>query len=133
MNRVEINNLCIGDIEELDTVQRVLLYALEKEGFHDTCFSIILVDEEYIQRINKMYRNIDRVTDVITFALDDEKEVLNASDVHVLGDIYICLSKARSQAKCYGHLLGYDHMTKEEEEVMFKKQEEVLEENGITR
>ena len=149
MNRVEINNLCIEDIEELDTVQRVLLYALEKEGFHDTCFSIILVDEEYVQRINKMYRNIDRVTDVITFALDDEKEVLNASEVHVLGDIYICLSKARSQAKCYGHsflreisflavhgfyhLLGYDHMTKEEEEVMFKKQEEVLEENGITR
>ena len=66
-----------------------------------------------------------------------------------LGDIYISIDKARSQALEYGHgllrelsfsavhgfyhLLGYDHMTEEEEKVMFKKQEEVLEDYGITR
>ena len=67
----------------------------------------------------------------------------------ILGDIYISLDKAKSQSKEYGHsllrelsflavhgfyhLLGYDHQTKEEEEVMFKKQEEVLEIYGIKR
>lgn len=149
MNKVEINSLVLEKIEELDTVKKILLYALEKEGLHNTSFSVILVDEEYIHKLNRVYRNIDKVTDVITFALDDEESVLNASDEHILGDIYICLSRAREQAESYGHsflreicflavhgfyhLLGYDHMTKEEEEIMFKKQEEVLEENGITR
>lgn len=70
-------------------------------------------------------------------------------DERVLGDIYISIDKARSQAEEYGHsllrelsflavhgfyhLLGYDHMTKEEEEVMFSKQEEVLHECNIER
>lgn len=67
----------------------------------------------------------------------------------VLGDIYISIDKAKSQAEEYGHsllreltflavhgfyhLLGYDHMSKEEEEVMFSKQEEVLHECKIER
>ena len=69
--------------------------------------------------------------------------------IRLLGDIYISLDKAKEQAKEYGHslerelcflavhgiyhLLGYDHETEEEAEVMFKKQEEVLMEYGITR
>ena len=67
----------------------------------------------------------------------------------MLGDIYICIERAEEQAKEYGHsflrelsfltihgllhLLGYDHMEKDEEEIMFKKQEDILEEFGIKR
>lgn len=149
MNRVEINNLVDEEIMELEKIEEILLYAMKKEKLENTFCSVIIVDEDYIKTLNKTYRNIDRVTDVITFALDDDRCVVNASDVHILGDIYICLDRARNQAIEYGHsflreicflavhgfyhLLGYDHMVKEEEEVMFKKQEEVLLEYGITR
>ena len=100
-----------------------------------------------IQEVNRTYRGVDRVTDVISFALEDNKTIdLN---VRLLGDIYICLDKAHEQAIEYGHsflreicflsihgflhLLGYDHMEKEEEEVMFRRQEEILDEFGIKR
>ena len=112
-------------------------------------FNLIIVDNDYIHELNKTYRNIDRETDVITFALEDDETVINGSDERLLGDIYISLDKAKNQAEEYGHsllrelsflavhgfyhLLGYDHQTKEEEEVMFGKQKEVLEEYGITR
>ena len=99
--------------------------------------------------MNKTYRNIDRETDVITFALEDDDTIIIPNEERILGDIYISIDKARLQAKDYNHsllrelsflavhgfyhLLGYDHMTKEDEEIMFKKQEEVLEAYGITR
>ena len=97
--------------------------------------------------MNKTYRGIDRVTDVISFALEDNKTI--ELEVRLLGDIYICVERAREQAKEYGHsflrelaflsihgllhLLGYDHMEKEEEEIMFRRQEEILDEYGIKR
>ena len=102
-------------------------------------FNIIFVDDEEIQRINREYRKIDRVTDVISFALCDDPD---NEMVDELGDIFIDLDQAFRQADDYGHsitrevaflavhgylhLCGYDHMTKEDEEVMFKKQEEIL-------
>ena len=108
--------------------------------------SVSIVDNKYIHEINRTYRNIDRPTDVISFAfLDGEEnkiEVMHSKDVVALGDIYISLEKAQEQAKEYGHslnrellflfthgllhLLGYDHMTKEDEEIMFSLQEEIL-------
>lgn len=107
--------------------------------------SIIIVDNEKIHEINKEYRNIDRPTDVISFALGDGEAVLPEE----LGDIFISFEKANEQAKEYGHsllrevsflithgilhLLGYDHQIKEDEERMFKKQEIILERLGITR
>ena len=111
-------------------------------------FSIIFVDKEEIQRINKEYRNIDRVTDVISFAYnDDETDTAYAGDE--IGDIFICLDRAAEQAVEYEHslerevgflavhgylhLMGYDHMTKEEEKVMFTLQEEILEKAGLPR
>ena len=149
MNQININNLTGKVVKELETVEKILLKAMEKEKLVDTHFDVIIVDNEYIHKLNKEYRGIDRETDVITFALDDDEKVLNMSGIHILGDIYISLDKAESQAKEYNHsflreicflavhgfyhLLGYDHETKEEEEVMFKKQEEVLDENGIKR
>ena len=101
-----------------------------------------------IQTINKEYRGIDRITDVISFAFEDSgKQVYN--NVRLLGEIYICIPRMIEQANEYGHsekrelsflavhgllhLLGYDHMTKEEEEIMFKKQELILDDQNIKR
>ena len=149
MNKVELFNQTEKEISELDTVLKVLDSALKKENLDDVSFNLIIVDNEYIHELNRTYRNIDRETDVITFALEDEDSIILPSDERVLGDIYISIDKAESQAEEYGHsllrelsflavhgfyhLLGYDHMTEEDEKVMFKKQEEVLEEYGISR
>ena len=150
MEKIEIFNQLDEEIEELETVEKVLLSAIKKECLEDVTFNLIIVDNEYIHEINKNYRGIDRETDVITFALEDEDSIIVPDDVvRNLGDIYISIDKARSQAEEYGHgllrelsflavhgfyhLLGYDHMNPEDEKVMFKKQEEVLEEYGITR
>ncbi len=119
-----------------DVIKRVM----EHEKVENATFSIVFVDEKKIQELNKDYRNIDRVTDVISFAFEDNDKL--AIDMRILGEIYICIPKMIEQAKEYGHsevrelafltvhgllhLLGYDHMTKEEEIVMFKIQEEVL-------
>ncbi|MBR1936485.1 MAG: rRNA maturation RNase YbeY [Bacilli bacterium] len=149
MNKVEIFIQVNEDIEELETVKKVLESALQKEKLENTSFNVIIVDNNYIHELNKTYRNIDRETDVITFALEDEDTIINPSEERVLGDIYISIDKAKEQAKEYNHsllrelsflavhgfyhLLGYDHQTKEEESIMFQKQEEVLESYGIRR
>ena len=146
---VEIFNQTDQEIEELETVEKVLESAIVKENLGDVSFNLIIVDNDYIHERNRDYRKIDRETDVITFALEDEDSLVLPEDIRVLGDIYISIDKARSQAEEYGHsllrelsflavhgfyhLLGYDHMTKEDEKVMFGKQEEVLEANGIKR
>ncbi len=149
MNKVEIFNQTVEDIVELDKVKEVLEYAMKKEKLDNTSFNIIIVDNNYIHELNKNYRGIDRETDVITFALEDDESLVVGSDERILGDIYISIDKARSQAEEYGHsfmreicflavhgfyhLLGYDHMNEEDEKVMFGKQEEVLSDCGITR
>lgn len=146
---VEIFNQTDREITELETVEKVLKTAIEKEKLENVEFNVIIVDNEYIHNLNRDYRGIDRETDVITFALEDDKTMPDPEGKVILGDIYISLDKAKSQSKEYGHsllrelsflavhgfyhLLGYDHQTKEEEEVMFKKQEEVLEIYGIKR
>ena len=149
MNKVELFNQTEKEISELDTVLKVLDSALKKENLDNVSFNLIIVDNEYIHELNRDYRNIDRETDVITFALEDEDSIILPNDERVLGDIYISIDKASSQALEYGHsllrelsflavhgfyhLLGYDHMTQDDEKVMFAKQEEVLEEYGISR
>ena len=149
MNRIEIFVEVDEKIEELDTVEKVLYSAVEKEKLENVSFNLIIVDNKYIHELNKTYRNIDRETDVITFALEDDDSLIVAGDERILGDIYISIDRAKSQAKEYGHsllrelsflavhgfyhLLGYDHQEKEEERIMFQKQEEVLEEYGIRR
>ena len=112
-------------------------------------FNVIFVDSDKIRELNKTYRNIDRETDVISFALEDGEANINFEFGRLLGDIYICVPKMKAQAKEYGHsiaremgfltvhgllhLLGYDHMTKEEEKIMFAKQEEILNAYGLKR
>ena len=150
MNRsIEVFVQVKEEIKELETVEKVLYSAIEKEKLENVSFNLIIVDNDYIHELNKTYRNIDRETDVITFALEDEDTLVMPSDERILGDIYISIDRARSQAEDFGHsllrelsflavhgfyhLLGYDHMTEEEEKIMFKKQEEVLDAYGIRR
>lgn len=149
MGSISIFNQTDREIEELKTVEDVLKSAVKKENLVNTTFNLIIVDNDYIHELNKDYRHIDRETDVITFALEDDDSLVMPTDERILGDIYISIDKAMSQAEEYGHsllrelsflavhgfyhLLGYDHMTKEDEKVMFTKQEEVLEAYGITR
>lgn len=149
MKNIGIFNQTDKEIVELDRVNEVLEYAVKKEKLDNVLFNVIIVNNDYIHQLNKEYRGIDRETDVITFALEDEKEMISPVPERVLGDIYISIDKAISQADFYGHsllrelsflavhgfyhLLGYDHQTKEEEEVMFSKQEEVLHDCKIER
>ena len=136
------------EIEDLDTIYKYVTFLVKKEKLKKANFSIIFVDEEEIKKINKEYRNIDKVTDVISFALEDDKSMVIKGDRN-LGDIYICLDRAKKQALEYNHsnlreicflithgllhLLGYDHMNIEDERVMFQKQKELLEEYEIKR
>lgn len=147
-NHYEIFNQTEENLEEeIKVLQNLLAFACKKENVENAEFNIIFVGKDMIQEVNRTYRGVDRVTDVISFALEDNKTIdLN---VRLLGDIYICLDKAHEQAIEYGHsflreicflsihgflhLLGYDHMEKEEEEVMFRRQEEILDEFGIKR
>ncbi len=134
--------------EECEKLKEFLVQVAKDEKLDNIIYNVIIINNEKIREINREYRNIDRETDVISFALEDEKS-FNRTDIRVLGDIYISIDKARSQALEYGHsfkrelyflavhgflhLLGYDHMKKEDEDVMFKKQEEVLSRYGIER
>ena len=129
-------------------VRKGVKHTLKKMEAEKSEVNIIFVGLEEIHEINKTYRNVDRPTDVISFALEDTEDV-TVYEERVLGDIYICLDKVHEQAKEYGHteiremaflivhgllhLLGYDHMIKEEEKIMFGLQEEILNEMGITR
>jgi len=150
MDNVEIFNETNEEIKDLEILKPLLEYARTYENLENTEleFSVIIVDNERIHEINKEYRNIDRPTDVISFALEDNKE-FDFENYRVLGDIYISIDKVKEQAKEYGHsekrelafltihgflhLLGYDHMKEEDEKVMFKKQEEILDGFGIKR
>ncbi|MDE6727578.1 MAG: rRNA maturation RNase YbeY [Oscillospiraceae bacterium] len=126
--------------------------ALEEEEIEDDAeVSVTLVDNARIRELNAEFRNIDRETDVLSFPLGDDEgyEVDPDTDAILLGDIVISLERAAAQAEEYGHsfrrevafllthslfhLLGYDHMTPEEETEMFAKQEKVLNKLGITR
>ena len=144
----EVVNNTNNKVEELDTLEEYIKYVTKKLNIEDAIFNIILVDTLEIQRINKTYRNIDKPTDVISFALEDNSNFRNPV-ARMLGDIYICIPIAYEQAKTYEHskireicflathgilhLLGYDHMNKEEEETMFNLQEELLSEYEIYR
>ena len=144
--------------ELIKTVEDVCNYSLKFEECNfEAEISVTFTDNENIQIINREHRNIDSPTDVLSFpmlefdedgnVIDDEYEY--DSDEIVLGDIVISLERAAKQAEDYGyslkrevafltahsmlHLLGYDHMDAEEEKVMFSKQEQILEDLGITR
>lgn len=106
---------------------------------------ITIVDDEEIHQLNRDYRNVDRPTDVLSFALDEDDEdepELMEGQLHLLGDIIISAETATRQAEEFGHglereivylavhgllhLLGYDHMVEEDKVIMRAKEEEAL-------
>lgn len=149
MKNIGIFNETQEKVENLEILEPLLTYALEVENVDNLEFNVIIINNEEIHKINKEYRGIDRPTDVISFALEDYKDIKYENNYRVLGDIYISIDKVKEQAKEYGHsekrelaflavhgllhLLGYDHMEKEDEKVMFSKQELILDGYGITK
>ena len=146
-----MNKFVINDeygYQNYKILNKVFKTTLKLEKVNNAFFSVVLVDEDTIHKINKEYRNKDSVTDVISFAFEDnDKRVYNKT--RILGEIYICIPRMKEQAKAFGHsetrelaflgvhgllhLLGYDHMNKEDETVMFAKQELVLNEYSETK
>ena len=134
--------------KDYDYLDSVIEATLKHEKAENAIFSIIFVDNDEIHRINKEYRNVDRITDVISFAFEDSKDLLY-NDFRMLGDIYICIPQMKKQAEEYGHsekrelsfltvhgllhLLGYDHMNEEDEKKMFGLQEMILDDQNIKR
>lgn len=144
----DIINNSESEVKELDILEEYVTSIVKKLNIEEAIFNIILVDEEEIHELNKTYRGVDRKTDVITFALEDNKTFKNP-EIRVLGDIYLCIPVAYEQANIYNHskvrevcflathgilhLLGYDHMNEEDEREMFSLQEELLSAYEITR
>ena len=144
----EIFNETNQEITELKILNDYIKYVVKELQLEKCEFNIIIVDNEKIHAINKEYRNIDRETDVISFAMEDNMDV-EYTDFRLLGDIYISIDKVISQAKEYGHsnlreicflathgilhLLGYDHMEPDDEKEMFDLQNKLLDGYNIKR
>lgn len=135
-------------IPNYEEIENYVEYLVKELKLDNCMFNIIFINDAEIHKINKEYRGVDRPTDVISFALEDNKDI-EYKDFRLLGDIYISVDRAIEQASEYNHslkrelcflsthgilhLLGYDHQTKEDEEEMFTKQKELLEKYGIQR
>ena len=132
-------------------IDKLLTFAKEQEKINEEAeLSVTFVDKNEIQEINKMYRDKDKVTDVISFALEENEPEISGLDMpRVLGDIIICTDVAQEQAETYGHsferelgflalhgflhLLGYDHMNEHDEKQMFSRQDQILDAYGLSR
>lgn len=153
--------VCDGD-EFPDENARALENALQ--GFVETdvplCVEVVFVDGEEIRRLNREMRNMDKVTDVLSFPTldgikgqavcgEDYPYEIDEEGNLVIGSIAICCERAKEQAEEYGHsykrelhyllvhgimhCLGYDHMTEEEKAEMREKEEYILSKLGIVR
>ena len=136
----EVDNFENNYEEDFTAIIEQALKTLHIED--DAEVSCVLVDDERIHEINREYRHIDRSTDVISFAMEDTDQFYVEGMPRTLGDIFISVDHAKKQAEEYGHslrremcflfthgilhLLGYDHMTDEQEKEMFGLQDEIL-------
>ncbi|MEH7108637.1 MULTISPECIES: rRNA maturation RNase YbeY [Bacillaceae] len=139
--------------EQILDIERLIHFAAKKQNVEDSEVSVTFVTNETIQEINRDYRDKNAPTDVISFAMEElgegEVELVGSDIPRILGDIIISIPRAREQAEEYGHsftrelgflaihgflhLLGYDHMTEEDEKEMFTLQKEILDEYGLKR
>lgn len=138
----------------IDMLQRLIIFTATREGVSPEAeVSVNFVDNNEIRELNRNYRQQDKPTDVISFAMQesvDGETVITGEDMPlILGDIVISVDKVQEQAETYNHsferelgfltvhgflhLLGYDHMSQEDEREMFGKQEDILEEFGLER
>lgn len=124
--------------KDIKKYYEVVLETLKlKDSFEAT---LIIVGKNKIRSINRDYRNIDRETDVISFAEVDSDDEFG--DNNYLGDIFINVDRVKSQANLYKHsikrefsflfvhgllhLFGYDHMNEKDEKRMFALQDQII-------
>lgn len=135
-----------------EIANKVFESCFKKENLYDykIYMSVILTNEKNIQNINKEYRNIDKVTDVLSFPMFEKEEIdLVKEQEEVLGDIIVCIPVIKRQAIEYGHseerefaymlvhgfyhLMGYDHIVEEDKVIMRAKEENILNKLGILK
>ena len=131
------------DISYLDDV---INHTFEVLDVTNANMAVILIDDEKMHDLNKEYRGVDRTTDVLSFALEDDNKI--KLPIRELGEVYVSIPKMLEQAKsfnhsekrelsflvCHGllHLLGFDHTkSKEEEEKQFGLQDKALSDLNI--
>ena len=138
---IEVYNETNSDAYIKD-IENILKLCLKHMNIKDSYISVVIVDKDKIYEINKTYRNVDKVTDVISFAFEDNGGI-TPDGLRILGEIYLCMDKAKEQAIEYGHsnkreicylvthgllhLLGYDHEKEENKKKMRTKEEKILE------
>lgn len=130
-------------------IEQLTRFALEKMDVPDSCeVSISLVSEDEIHELNREYRGKDAPTDVLSFECDDPWEGETQGECIALGDVVIALDVVNAQREQFGtsfeqeaslmlvhsllHLLGYDHMTDEEEREMQGLEKRILDAYGLT-
>lgn len=147
------------DEQDLKLVKDLLDFASQKLGLaNDTEMSVTFMNNDEIQQINRQYRGLNKPTDVISFAIEedpDEEDVINFDDELMkeiprnLGDIFVSIDKVHEQALDLGHsdqrelgflvvhgflhLNGYDHMRPADEDEMFSLQRDILDNYGLIR
>lgn len=126
-------------------IEKAIEVALEHLDYgNDYEISISIVDEDEIQHLNKEYRGVDKVTDVLSFPLYEKDDI---PDFGMLGDIVICSKRVLEQAKEFNHsnerelvyltvhsllhLLGYDHIEEEDLLIMRNHEKEIMKKLGI--
>ncbi|MEL0691723.1 rRNA maturation RNase YbeY [Clostridioides difficile] len=136
--------------ELIEKIKDIIIECLDYEGYDDNYeVSLSFVDNKAIHELNREYRGVDRVTDVLSFPLlsDDFEDV--ELEEESLGDIVVSLERALEQSIEYNHsferevcflichsmfhLLGYDHDTDENTKEMREKEEHILNKLNITR
>ncbi|PIZ94905.1 MAG: rRNA maturation RNase YbeY [Candidatus Magasanikbacteria bacterium CG_4_10_14_0_2_um_filter_33_14] len=121
-------------------IKEIVFYVLKKNK-KDGSISVNVVGDKKIREINKNYRGKDKVTDVISFALEEGEEIFQIGEKD-FGDIFICLPQIKRQAKennisareemtrmlVHGvlHILGFDHMEEKDAKIMFAMQEKFV-------
>ncbi|MBQ9015571.1 MAG: rRNA maturation RNase YbeY [Firmicutes bacterium] len=156
--RLLVNDRSVIEPALLDTMRQAAEVCLQGEGLDPEGIEISLsfVSEEEIHRLNRDFRGVDRVTDVLSFPLIEDLNELEAAEEAekdpepvALGDVVICLPRAEEQAREYGHsrereivylyvhsvlhLLGYDHMEEEEQREMRAREEDVMQAVDLQR
>ncbi len=150
---VYVNNLQgqLSAGEDLQALaERVVQEVLAAEGVaKEVEVSVVFVDDEYIRRLNRQYRGVDFPTDVLSFAMLEGEPLAGKEEELILGDVVVSLPAAQRQSAEYGHslarevaylivhgmlhLLGYDHQTAEQKQVMRTKEEAVLEKLNLRK
>lgn len=137
--------------EILEQMEKAAAYCLKQEGIDEARseISVTFAEMEEIHQLNLQYRNVDSPTDVLSFPQFEDMNELPEEGEICLGDVVICSQKAREQAEEFGHsferellylfvhsvlhLLGYDHMEEEEKKEMRQREEETMEQIGLSR